>query len=134
MQKKKTVKKENKKEQKSVVANRINQDCTLNGDLMSETDIRIDGTVNGHITSEAKVVIGDTGTVRGNIKCNNLTSEGIIHGNIDVSETLYLRKASSTGPYSVRFRKIIIEDGAIVQCKLLPHTNLTQSDNEEESQ
>lgn len=133
MQNKKAIKKDKKQESKSIAANRINEDCTLNGDLISETDVRIDGTVNGHITCNSKVVIGATGSVKGNIKCKNLASEGIINGDIDVSETLYFRKASQTGPYSVRFRKIIIEDGASVQCKLLPHTSVINKDHEEEA-
>lgn len=114
----------------TVVANRINQDCTIIGQLSSSTDIRIDGYVEGNIQSTSKIVIGATGKVKGNIECEDLTVEGIVEGDISITGTLYLRKTSFTGPFSVKFKKIIIEEGAIVECRLLPITIPTTSDHE----
>ncbi len=116
-------KKNQKPELKSIVANRINRDCRVAGDIQSETDIRIDGTVEGNISCEAKVVVGDNGYVKGDIRCMDLTSEGNIQGNIHVLEVLFLKKTSKTGPFSVKFSKIIIEEGAEVHCRLMPQNN-----------
>ncbi|HUH73662.1 MAG TPA: polymer-forming cytoskeletal protein [Chitinophagales bacterium] len=111
----------------TVVANRINQDCSINGTIVSTTDIRIDGTIHGSVSSEAKVVIGPTGKVIGDIQCVDLTVEGSVEGNIHVSRTLYFRKTSQIGPHLAKFQKIIIEEGATLQCQLLPLENLSNT-------
>lgn len=114
----------------TVVANRINQDCSVEGNISSHTDIRIDGTISGNITSTSKIVIGATGKVNGDIACEDLTVEGAVEGNISVSGTLYLRKTSEIGPFSVKFQKIIIEEGATVQCQLMPVYTAPKTDEE----
>ncbi len=111
----------------TVVANRINQDCTVNGDISSSTDIRIDGIITGNINSSSKIVIGTTGRVNGNIQCEDLTIEGHVEGNISISGTLYLRKTSQIGKFDVKFQKIIIEEGATVLCQLMPITDFSKS-------
>lgn len=112
----------------TVVANRINQDCKVNGDIFSSTDIRIDGVINGHISSTSKIVIGTTGQVNGNIQCEDLTVEGSVEGNISVTGTLYLRKTSQIGQFEVKFQKIIIEEGATVLCQLMPLTDISKTE------
>jgi cytoskeletal protein CcmA (bactofilin family) len=44
----------------------------INGDLSTKGDIRIDGKIVGDVTSKAKVVIGLTGEVLGNIQSEKL--------------------------------------------------------------
>lgn len=120
----------------TVVANRFNQDCSIVGHIQSSTDIRIDGSVEGNIQSSSKIVIGVTGKVKGDITCEDLTIEGIVEGNITITGTLYLRKTSFIGPYSVKFKKIIIEEGAVVECQLLPiqTSSIPSDDNTEPKQ
>jgi cytoskeletal protein CcmA (bactofilin family) len=115
----------------TVVANRINQDCIIIGKINSITDIRIDGTVNGNVKSQAKIVIGPTGKITGDIQCEDLTVEGIVEGNISVSRTLYFRKTSQIGQFVAKFQKIIIEEGATLQCQLLPLENISNTGNNE---
>lgn len=115
----------------TVVANRINQDCIITGTINSITDIRIDGFVNGNVLSQAKIVIGPTGKVTGDIQCEDLTVEGIVEGNISVSRTLYFRKTSQVGQFVAKFQKIIIEEGANIQCQLLPLENISNTGNNE---
>lgn len=114
----------------TVVANRINEDCIITGTITSVTDIRIDGTVDGNVTSQSKIVIGPTGKVIGEIQCVDLTVEGTVEGNIHVSRTLYFRKTSHIGQYLAKFQKIIIEEGATLQCQLLPLENVSNTTNE----
>lgn len=115
----------------TVVANRINQDCIIIGTINSITDIRIDGTVNGNVNSRAKIVIGPTGKITGDIQCEDLTVEGVVEGNISVSRTLYFRKTSQIGQFVAKFQKIIIEEGATLQCQLLPLENISNTGNNE---
>ena len=53
----------------------ISAGTTLNGDVASENDLRIDGTVKGNVICSAKVIIGTTGLVEGNIMAGKLQIE-----------------------------------------------------------
>ena len=63
----------------------------LNGDIISENDLRIDGTVKGNIKCSAKIIIGSTGFVDGNVEGGNADITGKVQGNIIVKEFLQLR-------------------------------------------
>jgi len=69
----------------------ISAGTTLKGDISSNADLRIDGTIVGNINSSAKIVIGTSGVVEGDIFGNNADIVGKISGNIRVKELLQLR-------------------------------------------
>ena len=69
----------------------ISDGTTIKGDLSSNIDLRIDGTVIGNINSSAKIVIGSSGVVEGDIFGNNADIVGKISGTIKVKELLQLR-------------------------------------------
>jgi cytoskeletal protein CcmA (bactofilin family) len=69
----------------------ISPGTMLQGDLNSENDLRIDGTIHGNINSSAKIVVGPTGYVEGNITGKQADIHGKVFGNISVEETIQLR-------------------------------------------
>ena len=69
----------------------ISPGTILNGDILSETDLRIDGTVKGNIKCSAKIIIGSTGFVDGNVEGANADITGKVQGNVVVKEFLQLR-------------------------------------------
>jgi cytoskeletal protein CcmA (bactofilin family) len=69
----------------------IGAGTTLSGDIKSNGDLRIDGTVLGNISSEAKIIIGTTGLVEGDIYCQQADVTGKVSGNIKAKEMLQLR-------------------------------------------
>lgn len=69
----------------------ISSGTTIKGDLSSNSDLRIDGTVIGNINSNAKIVIGNSGVVEGDINGNNADIVGKTSGTIKVKELLQLR-------------------------------------------
>ena len=69
----------------------ISAGTVLKGDIVSETDLRIDGTVKGNIKCSAKIIIGSTGFVDGNIEGAQADVTGKVQGNITVKEFLQLR-------------------------------------------
>lgn len=69
----------------------IGSGTTINGDIVSNGDVRIDGTLNGHISGTAKVVLGATGVVMGDINCNQADIQGKVTGKLMVKDMLYLR-------------------------------------------
>lgn len=69
----------------------IGAGTTLKGDLTSNSDLRIDGTVIGNVHSSAKVVIGANGVVEGDISGNQADIIGKVTGNIKAKDLLQLR-------------------------------------------
>jgi cytoskeletal protein CcmA (bactofilin family) len=91
--------------------NIIGNGTTLKGDIISDGDFRIDGTLIGSITSKAKVIIGTTGVIEGEIKCLNGDFSGTIKANVLATELLSL-KASSKLYGNIHVGKLSIEPGA----------------------
>jgi cytoskeletal protein CcmA (bactofilin family) len=73
----------------------ISSGTILTGDIKSDNDLRIDGTIHGNIYSTAKIVIGPSGLVEGNIQAIAADVTGRVTGNISVSEILQLRSDSN---------------------------------------
>jgi cytoskeletal protein CcmA (bactofilin family) len=69
----------------------ISPGTVLRGDMNSESDLRIDGTIYGNITSSAKIVVGPSGYVEGNIVGKQADITGRVSGNITVEDSLQLR-------------------------------------------
>jgi len=69
----------------------IGSGTTLKGDISSSSDLRIDGTIIGNITSSAKVVVGANGAVEGDIKGNQADIIGKVTGNVKAKDLLQLR-------------------------------------------
>ena len=90
---------------------RIENSTNIKGDIISEGDFRIDGTLDGNIKTNGKIVIGKEGLVKGGISCNKADVEGKIKGNLFVSETLNLRSTSNIEG-EVITGKLIVESGA----------------------
>lgn len=107
--------------------NIIGNGTTLKGDIISDGDFRIDGTLIGSITSKAKVIIGTTGLIEGEIKCANGDFSGAIKANVVVTEMLSLKATSSiTG--NIVVNKLSIEPGAQFSgnCKMDNNSNFTK--------
>lgn len=76
----------------------IGNGVVLTGDIKSNADIRIDGTVKGSVQCSARVLVGAEGVVEGNIDCKQADVMGNIKGNIKAQEILSLRgTANLTG-------------------------------------
>lgn len=69
----------------------ISSGTTLKGDISSNSDLRIDGTIKGNINSGAKIIIGASGVVEGDISGNQADISGKVSGNIKAKELLQLR-------------------------------------------
>jgi cytoskeletal protein CcmA (bactofilin family) len=91
--------------------NRIVEGTTIVGDIVSQTDFRLDGELNGNFSCKGKIVIGPTGAVKGNIICKNADIEGYFEGKIQVSEILNI-KAKAIIRGEVICSKLSVEPGA----------------------
>ncbi len=89
----------------------ISAGTTFNGDISSNNDLRIDGTIKGNIQCDAKVIIGAGGFVDGHIEGNQAEVSGRVQGNISVKELLQL-KGQCTVQGNIAAAKLLIEPTA----------------------
>ena len=95
----------------SISINIISKGTEILGDINSQGDMRIEGIVNGSLQCKARVVIGDSGEVKGNITANDAVISGKVIGNVMVSEHLFL-KATAKIFGDLVVGKIVVENGA----------------------
>ncbi|MFN0274632.1 MAG: polymer-forming cytoskeletal protein [Chitinophagales bacterium] len=94
-----------------MISNRINHGTVVEGIVNSDGDIRIEGIVRGTLHVKAKLALGQTGIIEGDVICRNADIEGKIMGDIEVAELLTL-KATSLVEGNIYTSKIIVENGA----------------------
>lgn len=95
----------------SPVRNLIGAGTVIKGDIDSNGDIRIDGQLNGSIKSNGKVIVGQTGTIEGDITCKQSEIAGIVKG-IILTEELTSLKATSRVEADLTTKQLLIEVGA----------------------
>lgn len=99
---------------------RITEGVEVTGTIISPTDIRIDGKVDGIIKSEGRVVVGESAEIKGSIFCNILDFWGKMDGDIFVRDTLSLKSVSNTKG-SIHVRRLQAELGAQIDgsCQMI---------------
>ena len=104
--------------------NLISIGTEITGDIKSNGDIRIDGSLKGNLNTKGKVVIGPTGKVNGEVICKNSEVSGFLEGKITVGQLLNL-KAASKILGDIASSKLSIEPGAIFSgtCKMNNNDN-----------
>jgi len=101
------------------LTNQLKKGTTINGDLTSESDARIDGIINGNLKVKGKIIIGPTGEVTGDITCAVCEISGKVKGKLTIENSLTLKSSADyTGEMSSS--KLIIEPGAVFNgtCKM----------------
>lgn len=81
------------------------------GDFITESNLRIDGEVLGNVSAAAKVVIGTSGKILGNLNCVEADIEGRLDGLLNVEKLLTLRSSANVIG-EITTSKIQIEEGA----------------------
>lgn len=70
----------------------IAEGISIEGDLIGDDSIRIDGKVKGNVYIKQGVVIGESGLVEGNVQCESIIIFGKTMGNIH-SQNLLLKSS-----------------------------------------
>jgi cytoskeletal protein CcmA (bactofilin family) len=104
--------------------NRFVDGTNIKGDIVSDSNIRIDGELIGNVTTTAKLVIGTTGKISGDIICLNADIEGTVKGTIKVDGFLLL-KSTSKFYGDIVTAKLGVENGAEFNgtCKMTDNGN-----------
>lgn len=99
---------------------RISAGTEVKGNLVSQSDIRIDGVFEGELVTNGKLVLGEKAVIKGNIICSSADIWGQIDGDMCTKEITTLKSSASfTG--NLKTYRICIEMGAAFSgnCKII---------------
>lgn len=91
--------------------NHINSDTIIEGTIKAKGNLRIDGTLKGDLECQGRLVVGSTGIIEGDIRCESAEVEGTLKANISVTELLTLKSTAKVHG-DILTKKLAIEPGA----------------------
>jgi len=111
---------------KNAVPSIISADLRVNGNLISGSDIQVDGWVEGDIQSRT-IVIGEGATVNGGLQAESVRICGVVKGQIKAETVVLEKTAKVTG--DVLHKTLAIEEGAQLEgmCKRIDSVASAQS-------
>lgn len=89
----------------------INAGTVIQGELLVENDLAIEGTVKGTIRATGKVTINIHGKVEGEIQAASATIGGKMTGNVIVSDKVIL-ESKSVLVGDLKTKELVIHEGA----------------------
>ena len=90
----------------------LGKSVIVKGQIFSREDLTIDGEVEGTVEmQEHRLTVGPNGKVRASVKAREVIVLGTMHGNVETSDQIDIRKeAKLVG--DIKTARIVIEDGA----------------------
>jgi cytoskeletal protein CcmA (bactofilin family) len=90
----------------------LGKSVIVKGQIFSREDLTIDGEVEGTVElQEHRLTVGPNGKVMASIKAREIVVLGTIHGNVETTDKIDIRKeAKLVG--DIKTSRIVIEDGA----------------------
>ena len=110
---------------KSLSLNTLVKGTAIEGIIKADSDIRIDGSIKGTLECGAKVIIGPTGYVDGEVKCVNAVIEGKFEGNLSVAETLSLKESAVING-DASYDKLVVQQGAVINAAIRRNNQVAQ--------
>src|SRR5579875_2503636 len=90
----------------------LGKNVTVKGQIFAREDLTIDGEVEGTVEChEHRLTIGPNARVQAGLKAREIVIQGSIHGNVDATDKIDIKKeAKLVG--DIKTSRIVIEDGA----------------------
>ncbi len=92
--------------------NSIMEGTSIEGEIKSDSNIRVDGRVKGTVNARGRVIVGQTGVIEGEVICQSSDIEGTVIGKINCQDLLSL-KATAKLQGDINTKKLAIEPGAV---------------------
>lgn len=109
----------------------IARDLHIKGQLESDNDIWIDGTVEGDITTAGNLTLGSSADVRGNLGARTVSIAGRLSGDVTAKESISIESSALvTGNLSAS--DLRIESGAVLRGEVRMPTAENESAASEE--
>lgn len=89
----------------------------VTGDVRGDGEIRIEGRVEGSVSTSGRVIVESSGEVEGDIQAEEVVANGKVHGNIAATGAVRLKKGCEIEA-DVSASTIELEEGGIVNGQL----------------
>ena len=90
--------------------NVLSSDVEIKGNLKFSGELTMEGKLEGEISSDGVLHLGESGAVNGNLNVNTVIVRGKINGNVIAKEKIEIKsKAEVFG--DIRASKLVIEEG-----------------------
>lgn len=90
----------------------IMKGTTVEGNIETFGNVRVEGKIIGNIRSKSKIALGDSSLIEGNIIAQNAEIAGEVKGTVEVTEILTL-KATAVIKGDIVTSKLVVEAGAV---------------------
>ena len=91
--------------------NVISKNTKIIGDIISEGDFRIDGTLEGTLNTKGKIIVGLEGSINGSVEAKDSDIEGKFSGKLSISNTLTIKETANISG-EIIVGKLSVEPGA----------------------
>jgi cytoskeletal protein CcmA (bactofilin family) len=104
-----------------VISTLISEGCVFDGNLKAPAYVRIEGQINGDLTIDEGLILGEKGSVTGNI----LTKEIIVYGSVNGNISTHSLEIRSTGRITgdIKTEVLQVETGGTHNGKLAMSAN-----------
>ena len=91
----------------------IGAGMTVHGDLETAGVIKVEGTVNGHVSAAQQVLVAKGGQIDGDVTTAEAVIGGIVHGSVIARQRVEVQ-AGATVQGDVTTKRIAVAEGAVL--------------------
>jgi len=88
----------------------LSAELEIIGTIKTSGSVQIDGRVEGEVLSQGDVILGKSGSVKGNLNVNSISVAGTIQGNITAKDRIEL-KSTARLMGDIKAKRLAVEDG-----------------------
>lgn len=93
----------------------LDKGCRVNGQLSFDGPVQIDGEIEGEISSNDSVAIGEDAVVSANIKAEAIVVAGAISGELSASQRIEIYSSAKVLQGSLAAPEMVIDEGAVIE-------------------
>jgi cytoskeletal protein CcmA (bactofilin family) len=94
----------------------LGANCTLEGTLRSNSNVRLDGMFTGTLEITGNVLVGETAKITADINAKNISIAGAVRGNVTGKKVQLLRTGRIWG--DIHAQALTTEEGAFIDGKI----------------
>jgi len=92
----------------------LDQGCTIEGDVVFSDLLRVHGQVNGRVSSEHELLVGEGGVVEGEVVVGRLVVAGTVRGTVRVGERLVIH-ATGKVHAEIFTPSLVVDEGGVLE-------------------
>lgn len=108
----------------------IGPSVKVEGDLISEGNLKVEGTVSGKVGTSRDLFVGQSAKIQADISSQNATIAGVVEGDIKVTDTLVLLETAKVLG-NIYCQKFGVREGALFSGQVNMDKSHTQEVKEE---